>query len=312
MNDISNTNTKYKILYSSYGYVKVDESLLSTNTIVPFLQISSQITGTINKNSLSSEIPIRIKTLYGSRKEYTFTLSPEDKIGLLIKEIQKAEDKDKDIKEKMNKSQSYRIISTKGLLKELNLFSKVYEEKLSMNQLLILAPNHPMKFSDKHHGDQIAIEHGNIAHKSSGDDLQLALIDKGYYRDVSYTEFILETEPDERGIIIGVSLARDDYGLDEITKFWGYILSDGCKVSNDTQKDYGKVCKLGDKIGVLMEFNENNNTLSVSFFVNGENQGVAFEGLEKNVYFPSAVLYYEGTKGKVVEHSNIPEEKGYK
>ena len=312
MNDISNTNTKYKILYSSYGYVKVDESLLSTNTIVPFLQISSQITGTINKNSLSSEIPIRIKTLYGSRKEYTFTLSPEDKIGLLIKEIQKAEDKDKDIKEKMNKSQSYRIISTKGLLKELNLFSKVYEEKLSMNQLLILAPNHPMKFSDKHHGDQIAIEHGNIAHKSSGDDLQLALIDKGYYRDVSYTEFILETEPDERGIIIGVSLARDDYGLDEITKFWGYILSDGCKVSNDTQKDYGKVCKLGDKIGVLMEFSENNNTLSVSFFVNGENQGVAFEGLEKNVYFPSAVLYYEGTKVKVVEHSNIPEEKGYK
>ena len=312
MNDISNTNTKYKILYSSYGYVKVDESLLSTNTIVPFLQISSQLTGTINKNSLSSEIPIRIKTLYGSRKEYTFTLSPEDKIGLLIKEIQKAEDKDKDIKEKMNKSQSYRIISTKGLLKELNLFSKVYEEKLSMNQLLILAPNHPMKFSDKHHGDQIAIEHGNIAHKSSGDDLQLALIDKGYYRDVSYTEFILETEPDERGIIIGVSLARDDYGLDEITKFWGYILSDGCKVSNDTQKDYGKVCKLGDKIGVLMEFNENNNTLSVSFFVNGENQGVAFEGLEKNVYFPSAVLYYEGTKVKVVEHSNIPEEKGYK
>ena len=312
MNDISNTNTKYKILYSSYGYVKVDESLLSTNTIVPFLQISSQITGTINKNSLSSEIPIRIKTLYGSRKEYTFTLSPEDKIGLLIKEIQKAEDKDKDIKEKMNKSQSYRIISTKGLLKELNLFSKVYEEKLSMNQLLILAPNHPMKFSDKHHGDQIAIEHGNIAHKSSGDDLQLALIDKGYYRDVSYTEFILETEPDERGIIIGVSLARDDYGLDEITKFWGYILSDGCKVSNDTQKDYGKVCKLGDKIGVLMEFNENNNTLSVSFFVNGENQGVAFEGLEKNVYFPAAVLYYEGTKVKVVEHSNIPEEKGYK
>ena len=312
MNDISNTNTKYKILYSSYGYVKVDESLLSTNTIVPFLQISSQITGTINKNSLSSEIPIRIKTLYGSRKEYTFTLSPEDKIGLLIKEIQKAEDKDKDIKEKMNKSQSYRIISTKGLLKELNLFSKVYEEKLSMNQLLILAPNHPMKFSDKHHGDQIAIEHGNIAHKSSGDDLQLALIDKGYYRDVSYTEFILETEPDERGIIIGVSLARDDYGLDEITKFWGYILSDGCKVSNDTQKDYGKVCKLGDKIGVLRECNENNNTLSVSFFVNGENQGVAFEGLEKNVYFPSAVLYYEGTKVKVVEHSNIPEEKGYK
>ena len=47
--------------------------------------------------------------------------------------------------------------------------------------------------------------------------------------EISHTEFILETEPDERGIIIGVSLARDDYGLDEITKFWGYILSDAVK-----------------------------------------------------------------------------------
>ena len=80
-------------------------------------------------------------------------------------------------------------------------------------------------------------------------------------------------------------------------------------MSNDTQKDYGRVCKLGDKIGVLMEFNESNNTLTVSFFVNGENLGVAFEGLEKNVYYPAVVLYYEGTKVKVVEHSNIPEEK---
>ena len=50
-------------------------------------------------------------------------------------------------------------------------------------------------------------------------------------------------------------------------------------------------------------------TLTVSFFVNGENLGVAFEGLEKNVYYPAAVVYYEGTKVKVVEHSNIPEEK---
>ena len=308
-NDISNSTSQYKILYSNYGYVKVDESLLSTNAIIPFEQISSQITGTINKTSLYSEIPIRIKTLYGNRKEYMFNLKPEDKIGKVIKEIQNEENNDKSTKEKINKSQSYRLISTKGMLKELNLFSKVYEEKLSMNQLLIMAPNHPMRFSDKHHGDQITIENGNRAHKPNGDDIQLALIDKGYSRDISYTEFILETEPDERGIIIGVSLARDDYGLDEITKFWGYILSDARKVSNDTQKDYGRVCKLGDKIGVLMEFNESNNTLTVSFFVNGENLGVAFEGLEKNVYYPAAVLYYEGTKVKVVEHSNIPEEK---
>ena len=35
-NDISNSTSQYKILYSNYGYVKVDESLLSTNAIIPF------------------------------------------------------------------------------------------------------------------------------------------------------------------------------------------------------------------------------------------------------------------------------------
>ena len=38
-NDISNSTSQYKILYSNYGYVKVDESLLSTNAIIPFEQI---------------------------------------------------------------------------------------------------------------------------------------------------------------------------------------------------------------------------------------------------------------------------------
>lgn len=37
--------------------------------------------------------------------------------------------------------------------------------------------------------------------------------------------------------------------------------------------------------------------------------GVAFEGLQKDTYYPSAALSFEGTKVKIVEHSNIPEEK---
>ena len=45
-----------------------------------------------------------------------FNLKPEDKIGKVIKEIQNEENNDKSTKEKINKSQSYRLISTKGML----------------------------------------------------------------------------------------------------------------------------------------------------------------------------------------------------
>lgn len=97
--------------------------------------------------------------------------------------------------------------------------------------------------------------------------------------------------------------------MNDVTNFWGYVLSDANKISSDTQKEYGKICKLGDKIGVLLKFNDTNNTVNISFFVNGENMGIAFEGLHKDTYYPSAALSFEGTKVKIVEHSNIPEEK---
>ncbi len=48
------------------------------------------------------KIPIKIKTLYGNRKEYMFNLKPEDKIGKVIKEIQNEENNDKSTKEKIS------------------------------------------------------------------------------------------------------------------------------------------------------------------------------------------------------------------
>lgn len=44
-----------------------------------------------------------------------------------------------------------------------------------------------------------------------------------------YVEFTLESEPDEKNIIIGISLSRTDmnFNLSVDTKnFWGYILSE--------------------------------------------------------------------------------------
>ncbi len=50
----------------------------------------------------------------------------------------------------------------------------------------------------------------------------------------------------------------------------GFVLIDTKKIYNDTQKDYGKICQINDKIGVFLSFNDNN-TLNVSFYVNDNN-----------------------------------------
>ena len=52
--------------------------------------------------------------------------------------------------------------------------------------------------------------------------------------------------------------------MNDVSNFWGYVLSDANKISSDKQKEYGKICKLGDKIGVLLKFNDTNNTVNIS------------------------------------------------
>jgi hypothetical protein len=76
------------------------------------------------------------------------------------------------------------------------------------------------------------------------------------------------------------------------------------KDSKNENLDYGDVCKMGDKIGMLLEFNEDG--LDVSFFLNGIDLGVAFQKLPKNKYFPCVVMLYEGTKVKMSNDIPFP------
>ncbi len=69
--------------------------------------------------------------------------------------------------------------------------------------------------------------------------------------------------------------------------------------------DYGDVSKMGDKIGILMEFNDKG--LDVSFFINKIDMGVAFKSISHNTYFPCVLLYYDGAKVKVMNRVPIPD-----
>ena len=71
--------------------------------------------------------------------------------------------------------------------------------------------------------------------------------------------------------------------------------------------DYGDICKMGDKVGILLEFTGKG--LDVSFFINKLNLGVAFRGLPLNTYYPCVLLYYDGAKVKVTNRVPLPENK---
>ena len=89
------------------------------------------------------------------------------------------------------------------------------------------------------------------AYKLFGEDPQIAFVDKPI-SDVLYVEFSLESEPDEASVLIGIAVERSDYYVDDYCGFWGYVLSDAKIVSEYNTKNYGKRCKMGDRVGIVM------------------------------------------------------------
>jgi hypothetical protein len=71
------------------------------------------------------------------------------------------------------------------------------------------------------------------------------------------------------------------------------------------QVEYGDLSKMGDRIGILMEFGDKG--LDVSFFINKINMGVAFKNLPGGTYYPCVLLYFEGAKVRIMNRVPIPD-----
>jgi hypothetical protein len=217
--------------FSDYGYVQVikEEFENSDNQIVNISNNNKRIAGRIHKSKLSTEIKVNLKTLYGDRKMHTYMVKIDDKISTLVKFLLQDEDKtEKDPKKKWDKNYQYRLISTAGLIKELMPGRNFIEENIKNGYTLILASPVKLKFSEIQHGPGILIENNHqTAYKQTGEEHQYALTDKGYSTGTNYIEFTLETEPDERNIIIGITTARNDYYFNsDCRNFWGYVPSE--------------------------------------------------------------------------------------
>ena len=170
-----------------------------------------------------------------------------------------------------------------------------------------------INFSEVNKGVLVGLQAKNkIAYKQGGDEHQFAMAEQGYNSGKHYCEFVLQTEPYERSVIIGLSTKRTEFHLNssEMKGFYGFILSECKKVSNNaTGKvelvEYGDVTKIGDRIGIMMEFGTGG--LDVSFYINKINMGVAFKGLPINTYYPSVVLGFDGTMVRITNNVGFPD-----
>ncbi len=192
--------------------------------------LKNDLLGTIKKINLSNTIKINLKTLYGERILHSFNVNINEKLSVLVDRLLIEEEKlkvDKELKKRWQKNYQYRIISSIGSIKELLTNKTFIELGIKDGQTLILTDPEKIYFSEYHHGPGIVLEKNNSsAFKQTGDEHQYAFINKGFTSGRWYFEFLLETEPDEQNIILGVSHARTDYYFTtECKNFWGFVPS---------------------------------------------------------------------------------------
>lgn len=211
-------------------------------------------------------------------------------------------------------NQQYRLCSTaKDKIKELNPIRTILEEGIVKDQTLLLFPQKKIFFHETYLGPNIVLENNNsTAVKSGSDDLQLVFADRAFKSGRHYIEFIFETEPAEKSILIGLSLSRNDFNLSlgDPRSFWGFIPSEGLKISyNDKgtveKKEYGVQCRINDSVGILLEFTGKG--LNVTYFVNKINIGAAFQNLTIQTYYPCIALGFDSSSVRILNDVPYPD-----
>ena len=316
---------KYRIVYSPYGYIKILEKDLSDNslTLYNFIQYKNKINnisnnyfeGTIFKNNIQNDINIRLKYFSGSRKVISLEkININSKLNILAEKIP-IEDIDNYDKKNLTKNSQHRLFSCKTGLRELNPNCTFIESNLQDNELILFFKEIPLTFSSSMKGKSIELSQGyKTAFKTTTDDPQYVLGNNGYSFGRHYFEINLLTDPMIRSVVVGFSIKKDDKNLFavDINKFYGFILSDMKKTTinmrdgGENMEDYGEVCNINDKIGVLFDCKYDG--VYISFYRNKKNLGIAFEKLPNNsLYFPTVEMGLCGSKIQINNALDFPD-----
>lgn len=330
LNNNNKEENKYKIVYSPYGYIKISEEDINNNslTIYKFLQYKNSsndndnncMLGTIFKNNIKQNINIKVKYFSGNRKLVLFeNIDINSKLNILIEKLFLDEKNNKQENfndKKYTKNTQHRLYSCKRGLRELNTGITIYENQLEDNEILIYFVEVPLYFSSTMKGKSIELSQmGKTALKISTDDPQYILGSYGYISGRHYFEINLLTDPMIRSVVVGFCNKKNQNNLfsTDIQKFYGFILSDLKKTivsfedgDQEEMSDYGEMCNINDKIGVLFDCRDD--FVYISFYRNKKNLGIAFK-LPKNViYFPTVEMGLCGSKIQIYNDVDFPNE----
>ena len=328
LNNNNKEKNKYKIVYSQYGYVKILEEDINNDTLTLYKFVQYKNTdndnncmlGTIFKNNIKQNINIKVKYFLGNRKMVLFeNIDIYSKLNIFIEKLFLDEKNNKQENfndKKYTKNTQHRLYSCKKGLRELNTGITIFENNLEDNEILIYFAEVPLYFSSTMKGKSIELSQmGKTALKINTDDPQYILGSYGYISGRHYFEINLLTDPMIRSVVVGFCNKKNENNLfsTDIQKFYGFILSDLKKTivsfgdgDQEEMSDYGEMCNINDKIGVLFDCKDD--FVYISFYRNKKNLGIAFKLPKNIIYFPTVEMGLCDSKIQIYNDVDFPNE----
>ena len=316
------------IYYSSYGYIKINQSEINKNNkLLKFIQYrqipfkpEDCLRGTIFLDNIIREINVQIKTFFNERRIYKIEkININSPLHLVVQKLfEKKKIEEENVKkegkiEYITSLSQYRLFSCNKDIHQLNPLESICENFIKDNELLLYLPIKELSFSEFIKGTSILIsKEGKIASKVNTDNPQYILGNLFYSFGKHYFEVNLLTEPIDTSIIIGVATKKNPFNkyIFDVNNFYGLITSTTQKLSKingkEEKKEFVKDSfTINDIVGVLLEFKKEG--LEISFYKNKICLGIAYSKIKNDkIFYPAVILGIAGSKVQISNQIDFP------
>ncbi|CAI2381496.1 unnamed protein product [Moneuplotes crassus] len=244
--------------------------------------------GRLTKKQIKIKIRIFVKTFFGNRTKHEVVVGINDRVESLVDKL--------NTNDELSCFHVIKFIYPMGRVKHLSMSDTFANQNIPEGACLVMIGKKDFHWDMAMKGRNIIIYNQLTANKKHETTHETILANVGFDSGTHYWEITIDSFVDLDDICVGV--AKGNVNLytpaTETGCFWGWVATGEKKFEPTSEgrqiSRFGEPCKIGDIVGVLLQFD--NGFASLSFYRNKVFIGNAFDNIPPGTLYPAVCLYY--------------------